>query len=97
MSAEFGTRDYGRFDELAEEFAQRYRRGERPSLAEYLACLPEMAGEILEMFPTLVVVEQAEGDARDTAHRPLPPAIPRLRELGHDRTVRAVGRGGIQR
>jgi hypothetical protein len=27
MSAESGSRDYGRFDALAEEFAERYRRG----------------------------------------------------------------------
>jgi hypothetical protein len=30
------SRDYGRFDELAEEFAERHRRGERPSLQEYI-------------------------------------------------------------
>ena len=30
MSMSHGTRDYGRFDELAEEFVERYRRGERP-------------------------------------------------------------------
>ena len=35
MSTGSGTRDYGRFDELAEEFAQRYRRGERPDLEQY--------------------------------------------------------------
>jgi hypothetical protein len=28
------SRAYGWFDELAEEFAERYRRGERPSLEE---------------------------------------------------------------
>ena len=54
------TGDYGRFDELAEEFAQRYRRGERPSVEEYIARLPEMADEIREMFPALVEVEQAD-------------------------------------
>src|SRR5207253_3081475 len=32
MSTSSGSRDYVRFDELAEEFAERYRRGERPSL-----------------------------------------------------------------
>ena len=32
MSMSSGSRDYGRFDELAEEFAGRFRRGERPSL-----------------------------------------------------------------
>ena len=34
MSNSSGSRDYRRFDELAAEFAERYRRGERPSLEE---------------------------------------------------------------
>jgi hypothetical protein len=57
MSTEFRTRDDGRFDELAEEFAERYRRGGRPSLQEYFDRLPEMADEIREMFPALIEVE----------------------------------------
>src|SRR5579864_4579403 len=95
MSMSSGSRDYGRFDELAEEFAERYRRGERPSLQEYVDRLPEMAEEIREMFPALVEVEQVEGDARDDAQQPPPPAIPRLRELGGYRIVREIGRGGM--
>jgi hypothetical protein len=88
------ARDYGRFDELAEEFAQRYRRGERPSLEEYVDRLPEMADEIREMFPALVEVERVEGEARDHAHQPPPPKV-RLREIGDYRIVREVRRGGM--
>ncbi len=95
MSTSSGSRDYGRFDELAEEFAQRFRRGERPGLQEYVDRLPEMADEIREMFPALVEVEQADGDARGEAGPPPAPAIPRLRELGDYRIVREVGRGGM--
>ena len=95
MSASSASRDYGRFDALAEEFAERYRRGERPSLEEYVDRLPEMAGEIREMFPALVEVEQVEEDARDDARQPPQPALPRLRELGDYRIVREVGRGGM--
>ena len=64
MSTSSGSRDYGRFDELAKEFAERYRRGERPSLQEYVDRLPEMADKIRETFPTLVEVEQVQPDAR---------------------------------
>jgi WD40 repeat protein/tetratricopeptide (TPR) repeat protein len=88
------SRDYDRFDQLAEEFAERYRRGEQPRLEEYVERLPEMADEIREMFPALVEVEQVEEDARDDAPPP-PPAVPRLRELGDYRIVREVGRGGM--
>ena len=51
MSTSNGSREYGRFDELAEEFAERHRRGERPSVQEYVDRLPEMADEIRELFP----------------------------------------------
>ena len=94
MSTNSGSRDYGRFDELAEEFAERYRRGERPSLEEYVDRLPEMADEIREMFPALVEVEEAEGDAR--AETPPPPSpAPRLRQIGDYRILREIGRGGM--
>ena len=43
---------------LAEEFAERYRQGERPSLAEYTARHPELADQIRELFPALVEMEQ---------------------------------------
>jgi hypothetical protein len=89
------SRDYDRFDQLAEEFTLRYRRGERPSLGEYVDRLPEMADEIRAMFPALIQGEQVKGDARDDARRPSPPAAPRLRELGDYRIVREVGRGGM--
>jgi hypothetical protein len=49
---------------LAEEFVARYRRGERPALAEYMDAHPELAHEIRELFPTLVMMEElAPGDS----------------------------------
>jgi serine/threonine protein kinase/tetratricopeptide (TPR) repeat protein len=64
MSTSSGSRDEGRFDELAKEFEERYRRGERPDLQEYVDRLPEMADEIRETFPTLIEVEPVQPDAR---------------------------------
>jgi WD40 repeat protein/serine/threonine protein kinase len=95
MSTPPESRAYGRFDELAEEFAERYRRGDRPSLEEYIDRLPEMADEIREMFPALVVVEQVEGDVREHGLEQQSAAIPRLRQIGDYRIVREVGRGGM--
>ena len=94
MSAPFGSRDYGRFDELAEEFAERWRRGERPGLEEYIARLPAMADEIREMFPALIEVERVEADAHDDA-LPQQPAGPSRRQIGDYRILREVGRGGM--
>jgi len=95
MSTSSGSHDYGRFDELAEEFAERYRRGERPSLQEYIDRLPQMAEEIREMFPAMVEVEQADGDARGEMLPPPPPVAPHLRQVGDYRILREVGRGGM--
>ncbi len=66
MSMLSGSREYWRFDELAEEFARRYRQGERPSLQEYIDRLPEMADEIRELFPAFIEVEQVQ-EAQDGA------------------------------
>ena len=46
-------------EELAEEFLERYRAGERPPLTEFTERAPEHAAEILELFPALVMLEQA--------------------------------------
>jgi hypothetical protein len=45
-------------EELAEEFAARHRRGERPSLTEYTERYPQWADEIRDLFPALVLMEQ---------------------------------------
>jgi eukaryotic-like serine/threonine-protein kinase len=47
---------------LAEEFLARERRGERPSLTEYIARYPELADEIHELFPVLLDMEDARQD-----------------------------------
>ena len=36
-------------EQLAEEFLERYRRGERPALSEYIDRHPELADEIREL------------------------------------------------
>ncbi len=52
--------EYDLLDQLAEEFAERFRRGERPSLKEYTDRYPDLADDIRELFPAMVRVEQAE-------------------------------------
>ena len=41
----------------------RFRRGERPSVEEYAAQYPELADEIRELFPALVMMEQEKSVA----------------------------------
>src|SRR6516162_1750125 len=86
-------------EELAEEFLERLRRGERPSLSEYTRPHPELADEIRDLFPALVMLEQmrpateASGGSRPDSR----PAAgnPPLERLGDYRILREVGRGGM--
>jgi serine/threonine protein kinase/WD40 repeat protein len=85
--------------ELAEEFLDRYRKGQRPPLREYIENHHELAGEIREVFPAMAMMENIaladeslEGDATgDLPVRRPPP----LEQLGDYRIVREVGRGGM--
>src|SRR5438876_4144743 len=79
---------------LADEFAERYRRGERPALQEYIDRHPQLADDIREFFPAMAEMEQVKEDRRqvqEPARRPLPP----LQRLGDYRIIREIGRGGM--
>jgi serine/threonine protein kinase/Flp pilus assembly protein TadD len=78
---------------LAEEFAARYRRGERPALTEYVAKYPELADDIRDLFPALVDIEQVKEDRR--AIEPPAGTLPPLEQLGDYRIVREIGQGGM--
>jgi hypothetical protein len=80
-------------EELAEAFLERYRRGERPSLTEFIEQAPQHAAEIRELFPALVLMEQA-GPAEAPLPTQTPPtALPK--QIGDYRILREVGRGGM--
>src|SRR5579862_705849 len=80
-------------DELAHDFVERYRRGERPALTEYSTKHPELADEIRELFPALVMMEDF-WSAGDSAMR-LAGAAPPPKQLGEYRILREVARGGM--
>jgi serine/threonine protein kinase/WD40 repeat protein/tetratricopeptide (TPR) repeat protein len=83
---------------LAEEFLERTRRGERPTLEQYVQQYPELAADIHDLFPTLLAMEHLK-PATDTSHSASPrPALaldPTLTQLGDYRIIREVGRGGM--
>jgi serine/threonine protein kinase/WD40 repeat protein/tetratricopeptide (TPR) repeat protein len=86
-------------ERLAEEFVERYRRGERPALSEYADRHPDLAAEIRDLFPALVQIEHlkpAPGDQTgafsptgglEAGHTP--------ERLGEYRILRQVGHGGM--
>jgi WD40 repeat protein/serine/threonine protein kinase len=80
---------------LADEFAARYRAGERPSLQEYIDRHPALAEDIRELFPAMVEMEQVKDDRQEAAGQTAAPAAPAFRQLGDFRILRQVGRGGM--
>ena len=80
---------------LADEFAARYRAGERPSLKEYIDRHPALAEDIRELFPAMVEIEQVKEDHQNAAGQAEAPAAPALRQLGDYRILRQVGKGGM--
>jgi serine/threonine protein kinase len=83
---------------LAEEFVERRRRGETPSLTEYIARYPQLAAEIRELFPALALMEDIDPRSDDLSRsrqETAPSAAPALHQLGDYRIIRQVGQGGM--
>ena len=85
---------YVLLNELAEEFAASYRRGERPSLQEYCDKHPELAEDIREFFPTLVEMERIKEDVQAVEVVSVQPALP-IQQLGDFQILREIGHGGM--
>jgi serine/threonine protein kinase len=73
-------------DRLADEFMDRYRRGERPSPDEFARRHPELAEDIRQLFPALAMVEQPLQE--------LAGAAPVGQVAGYQ-LLRELGRGGM--
>src|SRR5215471_13328704 len=80
---------------LAEDFMARKRKGEKPTLSEYTSQHPELAEDIRELFPALLMMEDL-GDSSLPATGPHQiQATTTLTHLGDYRILREVGRGGM--
>jgi WD40 repeat protein/serine/threonine protein kinase len=89
-----GSGNYVLLTRLADEFAARYRAGERPALEEYLDRYPHLADEIRELFPAMVELEQGKEDHEEAGEQAAP-ATPPVQQLGDFRILREVGKGGM--
>ena len=78
-------------EELATEFTERLRRGERVSAEQYAARNPQIASEIRELFSTIVVMEELRTkkviESAQTSSMPS--------QLGDYRIVSEIARGGM--
>jgi eukaryotic-like serine/threonine-protein kinase len=93
------TSDRDPIEVLADSFLARFRRGERPSVEDYVAQHPELADEIRELLPALVMLERdkpAVGAAVGTNGGPDDGEPgPAQRQLGDYLILREIGRGGM--
>ncbi len=93
------TADRNPFERLAEEFAAQIRRGEHPSLTDYVKRYPEHAADIRDLFPALALIEQHK-PAPQERNGSLDAASPAARDnllshLGDYRILRYLGEGGM--
>ncbi len=84
---------------LAEDFMERKRRGEQPTLEEYIAKHPELEDEIRELFPALMMMENL-GVASSSMTGSIAGSGglargPQVKKLGDYRILREIGRGGM--
>jgi serine/threonine protein kinase len=90
-----GSANYVLLARLADEFAARYRAGERPALQEYIDRYPELAADIRELLPAMVEIEQVKEDHQEAGKEAAAPAPPALQQLVDFRIIREVGKGGM--
>ena len=76
---------------MVDEFAARFRRGERPDVEEFVGRYPHLADDIREILPAMARLERAL-DPMEALPDPSPAAYARFRDF---RIVREIGRGGM--
>jgi WD40 repeat protein/serine/threonine protein kinase len=90
--AELGDADNKLLASLADDFAGRYRRGERPSVEAYAQDHPGLAGSIRDLFPALIFMEEP-------AQRSMPGIVFGAERpgavVGRYKLVRRLGEGGF--
>jgi tetratricopeptide (TPR) repeat protein len=82
-------------ESLAEQFVEQLHAGSTPSIEGFAAEHPELAGEIRELFPTILNMEMLR--RQKSSGRPLPKfdaeSVPE--QLGDYAIIREIGRGGM--
>ena len=83
-------------DQIAEEYAERLRRGERPTVEEYASRYPELSDELFDLLSSVEAIEalKRRKDSTSASASAIGP-VEAPERLGDFRVVREVGRGGM--
>ena len=94
-----GGSDRNPVEVLSEEFLERIRRGEAVTPEEYAVKYPDLADEILVVFPALLMMEDLGDETSDrTSSFGTEPGVhvgATAGRIGEYRLLREVGRGGM--
>ncbi len=82
-------------ERLASEFLDRVRKGEQPTIAEYVARHPELAQGIHELFPLITAMEDWKSRRELEVVQDQLAATFKIERLGSCRIIREIGRGGM--
>src|SRR5947209_8633898 len=80
-------------DAIAQDFADRFRRGEHPSISDYAQQHPEHASELRELLPSIAMMEKLR--QRKELSRPEEMGPLAIAQLGDYHIIREIGRGGM--
>lgn len=83
-------------EQLADEFAERFRHGQFPSVTEFVSRHPEYAAELQELLPAVAMMEQLKNREESRfSSLEKQAAISGLKQLGDFRILREIGHGGM--
>jgi serine/threonine protein kinase len=96
MNEQFAD-DYQRIEELADSFVDQIRKGEQPTVREFVDRYPELAGRLEKLLPAVALLERhaAVANAENIHASNEPAAAAPPAEIGDFTILCEVGRGGM--
>ena len=83
-------------EEVVEEFTQRLRSGQHPSIAEYQEKFPDLKSELEDILASVAMIEQLKPSTSAPPHnRPSLDEVSSLKQVGSYQILGEVGRGGM--